>query len=528
MEEKDNETIGLKSIIVRYLLHWKLFLGAFLFSCIVGVLYLIFYPRTYEIKAVVELQAPESMSGAGLGLGEAAGLMKSFGLGGVPASTINMEDEIVELSSNSLISQVVTALGLSFSYNKPYSFYNEYEKTPIVLSVEPGCIFPMDDIVHFDIKSSNGNIKVRVESTKIKSQDFSFTTLPAKIVLSACSFILDYKKDKISSFKIKAKYTPASWVAESLINDLFIEELSKSSNVVEMSCKDYEKNRAVNIINKLIELYNKQGVEYDKEEAYKSIAFLSGRIDSVTMALSETEVEIAKYKKINKLTAVETDVMFYSEQMKELQMKLIELEAQLNLVSMIDSFIQNPKNKYNLVPVLLSMGNEKDGIISTYNEILLERARVIQNSSIDNPLVGTLSEQADNLRGSVYGTIRNTQEGLRLSLDDLKNKETLLLGKMSDFPAQEYAYRQLIRQQEIYQGIYLILLQKREELLMSIGHAKPKARALDQAFVLAKPVAPRKLFVAIGIFLFTLIIPVVYLFCREQIHSLYSLYKEMK
>ena len=95
MEVKDNETIGLKSIIVRYLLHWKLFLGVFLFSIIPAVLYLIYYPRTYEMMARIQIQEDKDLGGGSFGLGEAAGLMKSFGLGSVSGGVVNNDDELM-------------------------------------------------------------------------------------------------------------------------------------------------------------------------------------------------------------------------------------------------------------------------------------------------------------------------------------------------------------------------------------------------------------------------------------------------
>ena len=63
MEIKDNEVIGLKSIIVGYLLQWKLFLAVFIFSIIPAVLYLVFYPRTYEIKASIQIQEDKDLGG---------------------------------------------------------------------------------------------------------------------------------------------------------------------------------------------------------------------------------------------------------------------------------------------------------------------------------------------------------------------------------------------------------------------------------------------------------------------------------
>lgn len=64
----------------------------------------------------------------------------------------------------------------------------------------------------------------------------------------------------------------------------------------------------------------------------------------------------------------------------------------------------------------------KGSALTSYNEVLLERARVIQNSSINNPLVGTLTEQADKLRGSVIETIGNAQKGMQRSIKDVKRR----------------------------------------------------------------------------------------------------------
>ena len=214
---------------------------------------------------------------------------------------------------------------------------------------------------------------------------------------------------------------------------------------------------------------------------------------------------------------IEHDVQFYVEQMKELQTRLIELQAQMNVIDMMDAYVKDPANKYNIVPSLLSaQEGEKGAAIATYNEVLLERTRVIQNSSMNNPLVGTLTKQADELRNGVYQTINNAREGLSISIADIKAKEQQIYNKMNVYPQAERTYVELKRQQEIVQGVYLILLQKREETALVLGQQQEKARILDSAYVKSRPIAPRKLYAAIGMLLLTLVIPVMYLFIKEQ------------
>ena len=154
--------------------------------------------------------------------------------------------------------------------------------------------------------------------------------------------------------------------------------------------------------------------------------------------------------------------------------------------------------------------------LSDYNTILLERSRVIKNSSINNPLVGTLSKQADQLRVSVIKTITNTQEGLQASLKDIRSKVAMIYDKMGSYPVAERQYVELKRDQEITQGVYLLLLQKREETALVLGKMNEKAKVLDDAYVKSRPIGPRKLYAALAMMLLTIIIPVGFLCCKQM------------
>ena len=126
-------------------------------------------------------------------------------------------------------------------------------------------------------------------------------------------------------------------------------------------------------------------------------------------------------------------------------------------------------------------------------------------------------------------TISNSNKALFLTLDYYKNKEKVIYEKMASVPDQERQYIDYKRQQEILQGVYLILLQKREEVALSThGLVKSKALVIDSAYIKKLPVGPRKLFAVIGVFIFTLIIPIGYLYGKEQLMDLIKAYKASK
>lgn len=532
MSVQDNEMISLKKIIVSYLLHWKLFVGVGLFSVIPATLYLVFYPKTYEIIARIQIQDDQDSGSGGFGLGEAAGMMKSFGLGGGSRGTINIDDELVVLSSNELMSRMVRELGLNVVYYKPYAYrYKLYDESPFVITMDSIVTNNLSEAISLTVAvTQQGHVTVDSEVNK-KKQTFEYSSLPASIQLDEGSFVLDYRKptEKRQPLKMDVQISPIRWVAEDFSEIITIEEYSKNANVIELVYQDYEKQRGKDMLNVLIEEYNKRADKIKKQEMGKTITFLDERIAVVTNDLSKVEKRIEEYKIHNQMTDVEYDVQFYVEQMKDIQTKMIELGAQIHVINLMEDYVQNPANRYNLIPSLLSaQEGEKGSPIVTYNETLLERARVIQNSSINNPLVGTLTQQVDELRGSVFLSINNALKSLNLAKSDLQAKEKIIMDKMGNVPTQEREYIDFKRQQEIFQGVYLILLQKREDAALSGEQDKLKARIIDTAFVKQRPVGPRKLFAGIGMIIFTLVIPVGYLFCKKQLIALKEEYKKTK
>ena len=111
-------------------------------------------------------------------------------------------------------------------------------------------------------------------------------------------------------------------------------------------------------------------------------------------------------------------------------------------------------------------------------------------------------------------------------MEDLQKKENEIMHKMSDVPVYEREYLDLKRQQEILQGVYLVLLQKKEEIALSLGSDRNRGFETDPAYIKKAPVAPRKLFAAISIFVFTLITPIAYMFIKKQVGELIAEYKK--
>ena len=529
MENKDKETIGLKSIFVKYLRQWKLFLAVFIFSFIPAILYLTLYPRTYAIQSSIQIQDEKESGMASFGLGEAAGLMKSFGIGSMGGS-LNIDDEMSILKSNRMLRLAILDLGLNVTYNEPFSFYNMYHDSPLKLTADPATMENIDDEYRFSVSASPGNITVKARSKFGGHKETkSFTSLPAKIKLGNEEFTLDFNGNSASekTFKLKIVCVPASWAAEKMADYIEIEDVSSTSTVLEITHSDHSRERGKDMINILIKKYNEDIEEYKRVEDNKTMDFVDGRISVVVEDLSLLEFEIEAYKTKNDMTLLEADVLMYSEAMKELQTAIIETEAQTHIVNLPDDYLKDPANKFNIVPSLMtSAEGEKGGSISKYNEAIIERDRLLKNSTVTNPMYIIADNRVTMLREGVFIMVDNTIKSYNKTLEELKSKEKQLLSKLRTVPSKEREYTKYKRDQEILQGIYLMLLQKREETALSLGKQTDRARVIEPAFIMKKTLGPRKLFAAIGMLVLTLVIPVFYLFSKDLFLSIREEYRK--
>lgn len=529
--EKDNEVISLKKIIIYYLDHWKLFVGAGTISVVLAVLYLVLYPKTYEIMSVVKIQDEKDLtSGGGISMGDAAGLMRSFGLGGGGAGSINIDDEISTLKSNSLLSKTVVSLGLDVAYEKPFSFRTLYDDSPVIVKPDSTFRANLDRTFKFQLKIDQAGVAVDVDDS---GEKLTFSGLPVVWQTENGVLTICYRDSIHKDFPVKLNVSimPISWVAEDLSESLSIEEYSKTSNTIELLYEDHNKLRGKDLLNTLLTQYNKQASLVKQKDGNKSQKFLDQRIDGVVVQLKDIERLIEVYKLKNKMTNVEYDVMFYTEAIKTYREKLIELEAQKYMVNLVEEYVKDPQNKYKLVPAAISSGageSDKSSPVALYNQALVLREKTLMSSKGENPIAEVEEKQIEKLRESVIVSVENASKSLDVVMSDLKSQEKAIFDKMGNVPTYEREYLDMKRQQEILQGVYLVLLQKREEIALSAEGGRDKGFITDAAFVKHKPVAPRKLFAAIFVVFFTFGIPMGYLFIINRLKELLDELKRQK
>ena len=234
--------------------------------------------------------------------------------------------------------------------------------------------------------------------------------------------------------------------------------------------------------------------------------FIAQRILIVNEELMGVEVGAAKFKSENKLTDLATEAGLVVSSRAELEKKLLDLSTQLKLAEYVSDYVN--ANPGELIPANLGIGDASvDGNTAKYNQLVLERNRILKGSSEINPVIITLNGQIKNLQESIKQSLVNLKASIKISLNAIKNQESRLASTISEVPRQERMFRDIQRKQQIMETIYLYLLQKREENAITMAVTPPSAKIIDKAYGSPIPVAPKQNIIYLAAILLGILIP---------------------
>ena len=521
LREADDKEIDIQELLFKYLIHWPWFVGAVIVCLIAAYVYLYIATPVYNISATVLIKDDKK----GGNSNNVAGL-DELGLSGLITSSQSIDNEIEVLRSKTLVKEVVNYLNLYVTYQDDDQIPSKelYKTSPVQVSMIPQEAEKLkENIIIEMVVQPQGSLDVNVKMRDKEIQKH-FEKLPAILPTDQGTLSFFQTKDSISSKKmeevsypvqdvrhITATISQPMNVARGYCENLSIEPTSKTTSVVTVSLKNSSLQRGQDFINQLLEMYNRNTNNDKNEIAQKTAEFIDERIGIISKELGSTEADLETFKRDAGITDLSSDAQIALTGNAEYEKKQVENRTQISLVEDLKKYLGH--NEYEILPSNVGL---KDitlaAQIDRYNEMLIERKRLLRTSTENNPAIINLDTSIRATKANVQATLEGTLQGLFITKADLDREAKRYMRRISDAPGQERQYVSIARQQEIKAGLYLMLLQKREENAIMLAATANNAKIIDDAIADVIPVSPKRSIIYLAALCLGIAIPVVVIY----------------
>ncbi|MBR9914838.1 MAG: polysaccharide biosynthesis tyrosine autokinase [Algicola sp.] len=492
----EDSGVDIKQEFLKYLRYWPWFVLSLVMALIGAYVYLRFAPRIYQTTAKMKILDESE----GLELPTSAFVFKRV--------NINLENEIEILTSYLILEQVAMDLKLNTRF---------YEEGTIQTAQIAELPFYYEQIIHpdsitsgmsYSIVVNQNNFEVTNQKTEktfqFKNHDSSATenNLPFKIHLSNKMTL-----SRINGKKYIIKYGPLKAAALSLKSRIKVEPVGEQSDLLKMTIKGESKERSEWILNKLMDVFNKDGINDRQLVSKRTLAFIDDRFVYLAKELDSIEIDRKEFKQRNNLVDLTADAELGLQQRSKSDEEVFQIENQLAIAQLIQEAL-NSNATDGLLPANIGLDNGNiNSLINAYNTAILERDKLVSSAGENNPTVALAQSKIEDLRSNITQSLRSYNQQLKVSQSQLQGRNQRFVGQVSQIPEKEKLLRAIERQQKIKESLYLLLLQKREEAAINLAITEPSIKVVDYAISGSGPISPKSNIVYAGALLGGLLVP---------------------
>lgn len=491
-QEEEQSSFNLQAIYTAFILNWKWFVLSVLVCLGAALLYLRYTTPIYNTYVKLLIKEDE-------GTNRRSSSLKTTTLG-IVNNSYGIENEVEILKSTLLAEEVVRDLKLYINYylEKKIKDVLVYKDQPVNVDMDAVHLEKLNAPVNLKIKRK-GNAYVIKGTYYVPTED-NFASGPYSIEKTINYFPASINtKAGLITFASNGKcmlrdgetqivrIVSPHMAAYKYAAGLSVVQPSKTSSIINLQLKDENIHRSNDYLRQIIVCYNRQANEDKNVVAERTEEFINDRLGKINAELSSTDGSLESYKKRNRLVELSMNASEASSSSSEYEQKLNNANTQ---ISLINSLIELANASINSNEVLPSNVGLADGaatsLIADYNKLAIERNHLLRSASESSPAVTSITSQLNDLRNSVKRALLQARNGLTIERDAIERQLGQYSGRATKVPEQERILTQIGRQQEVKSGLYLMLLQKREENLISLAATADKGKLIEMPMFAGK------------------------------------------
>ncbi len=495
-DQDETSSFDFKTIYTAFILNWKWFAMSVVICLGVAVIYLRYATPKYQASAKLLIKDDDNKNGSSNNMNS---LMASANLGIISASN-GIDNEIEILKSLSIATEAVRDLKLYVTYKKEGKITDKllYKTEPIAVDLDSAHVEKLKYPVDLEIIRKGNSYEVNGKYLKETDE----TSQPQEILISKKISILPsvlYTKVGAITFNtngmtplkegeaMKVTIMSPKMAAGKYVSSISVSQTSKTTTIAEIVLNDEIPQRAVDYLQELTVCYNNQANEDKNEIAIRTEAFINGRLAKINAELGDAEGSLESYKKRNRMVELQLNAAQAVQNQDVFSQKLAEANTQVALLNSINDYMNQPENKYEALPSNVGLTDQSaTSLIDAYNKIVLQRNRLLRSASENSPVVTPLTAQLDDLANSIRRAMNQARRSMAIERRSIEQQYGKYSGQISSTPEQERMLNQIGRQQTVKSGLYLTLLQKREENSISLAATADKGSLIDEPQVEGK------------------------------------------
>ncbi len=522
--DEAKSAINFATIFTAVVLNWKWFVLSIVICLGLAAVYLRYATPIYQVSAKLLIKDNDQNSPNSANKNA---MLNSATLGLISNSN-GFDNEMEILTSHSLALQVVKDMKIYVDYYFVGKVKDEllYRQQPINVDMDEAHLNKLNMPVQLKITREDNNYKISgtcyVPVDKLASKGpFKFErtvqSIPSTIytrvgVIQLTQSPYAVMKDGES---IKVFIYSPQMAANKYVEELSATQTSKTTTIAQLTLNDEDPQRALDYVQRLSVCYNQQANVDKNEIARRTEQFINGRLEKINAELGNTEGQLESYKRRNNVVELKTNATGAYTNATEYQQKLSEANTQVALISEMQIYMNNPKNHFQPLPSNVGLDDQAStALISNYNELLQKRSLLLQSASENSPSVIPLTSQISEMERAIRRALVQARKNLEIQRNALAVEYGKYQGQVGETPEQERMLTQIGRQQEVKSGLYLMLLQKREENSISLAATADKGKLIDGPS-LGKKVSPKSSIILLVALMLALAIPSLILFLLE-------------